>query len=109
LNRRQIRGVKFRFIHPLGGFLLDFFAPAVQLCVEIDGGIHDTQVEYDEERSRVLAGLGIAVVRIRNEEILHDLPGALARIEAALLARSALLNTAAQKDARLRQGLAREE
>ena len=86
-----MRGVKFRFMHLLEGLVLDFFSTELRLCIEVDGGIHERQIEYDAERTRVLTTLGIAVIRVRNHEVLGDLPGVLAKIEAAVLARPILV------------------
>jgi very-short-patch-repair endonuclease len=104
LRSRQMRGVKFRFIHPVLGFLLDFYAPSIRLCVEVDGSVHDSQIEEDEERTRLLAQVGIAVLRLRNEEILSDLPRALARIEAAVLSRPMPVHAAPAETTRRSHG-----
>jgi very-short-patch-repair endonuclease len=83
LRGRRLAGLRFRRQHPVGRFILDFYCPIAKLCVEVDGGIHDLQAEQDAERSAALAAGGYRVVRVRNEEVLQDLPSALARIEAA--------------------------
>jgi hypothetical protein len=44
LRREQIKGVSFRRQHPVGPFTLDFYAPALKLGIEIDGGQHATSV-----------------------------------------------------------------
>ena len=62
---------------------MDFYCHAAGLIVEIDGPVHDQQIEYDEERDRVLAARGLRILRIKNEDIRRDLPGVLARIAAA--------------------------
>ena len=49
----------------------------------MDGGIHQQQAEYDVERDRVLAALGLRILRIRNTEVLENLAGVLERIAAA--------------------------
>lgn len=80
--------VRFRRQVPLLGFILDFYAPSVRLCVEVDGGRHDgaEAQAYDAERSRVLAGVGIRVLRVRNVEVMRNLPGVVALMESALRA-----------------------
>ena len=83
LRGRRLAGLRFRRQHPVGQFVLDFYCPAAKLCVEVDGGIHDAQAEQDAERSAALAACGYRVVRVRNEEVLENLPSALARIQAA--------------------------
>ncbi|MDR6219678.1 endonuclease domain-containing protein [Deinococcus soli (ex Cha et al. 2016)] len=78
--------VRFRRQVPLLGFILDFYAPSARLCVEVDGASHDSPdaVAYDAERSRVLAGAGIRVLRVRNVEVMRNLPGVAALIESAI-------------------------
>lgn len=50
--------------------------------VEVDGEIHQQQVEYDIEREKVLTVRGLRVLRVKNEEVQRDLEGVLARIAA---------------------------
>ncbi|GAA0513248.1 endonuclease domain-containing protein [Deinococcus depolymerans] len=78
--------VKFRRQVPLLGFILDFYAPSARLCVEVDGRSHDgaEAQAYDAERSRLLAGAGIRVLRVQNTEVMRNLPGVAALIESAL-------------------------
>ncbi|GGS29855.1 endonuclease domain-containing protein [Deinococcus knuensis] len=78
--------VRFRRQVPLLGFILDFYAPSARLCVEVDGASHDSPdaVAYDTERSWVLAGAGIQVLRVQNAEVMRNLPGVAALIESAL-------------------------
>src|SRR5437763_3095996 len=46
LRNRQL-GVDFRRQHPAGNFFLDFYAPALRLAVELDGGQHAEQMGAD--------------------------------------------------------------
>ncbi|MEI8259537.1 MAG: DUF559 domain-containing protein, partial [Deltaproteobacteria bacterium] len=77
-------GARFRDRHVIVGFYVDFYAPSIRLAVEVDGGVHDEQREYDEERTRVLAGFGVTVVRVRNDEVMEDLAAVLSRITLAI-------------------------
>ena len=80
LRRDAIDGFSFRRQHPVGRFILDFYCPAGQLAIEVDGGVHDGQRERDEERTAALALRGIRVIRFRNEEVLEDVRAVLERI-----------------------------
>ena len=40
LRADQIEGVSFRRQHPVGPYVLDFYAPSLKLAVEIDGSQH---------------------------------------------------------------------
>lgn len=52
-------------------FIADFFCHEKKLIVEIDGGIHENQKDYDNLRTYIINQLNIKVVRFKNEE-LHD-------------------------------------
>lgn len=84
LRGRRLSGLRFRCQHPVGPFVLDFWCPERKLAVEVDGDVHDTpdQAAYDAFRTEQLNAFGYRVVRVRNEEVFHDLPGVLARIAA---------------------------
>ncbi|GAA5532072.1 endonuclease domain-containing protein [Deinococcus aluminii] len=64
--------VKFRRQVPLEGYILDFYAPALKLCIELDGRSHDGRAaqQYDAERTRRLTASGIRVARFSNAEVL---------------------------------------
>ena len=83
LRGRQLDGLRFRAQHPVGQFILDFYCPARKLVVEVDGSSHDTNAERDEERTAHLADCGYCVVRVRNDEVEHDIDGVLDRIRRA--------------------------
>jgi very-short-patch-repair endonuclease len=73
LKKRQLNNLKFRNQHPVGHFILDFYCPSHKLVIEVDGGIHDRQVEYDNDRSKQLESHGYHIIRFRNDEILNNL------------------------------------
>jgi very-short-patch-repair endonuclease len=62
------------------GYYPDFYCHRHELIVEVDGGIHDLQEEYDAEREEHLRSLGFRIIRFANEEIQKDLKGVLQRI-----------------------------
>ena len=82
LKERQLSGLKFRNQHPVGPFVLDFYCPERRLVLEVDGPIHDDpdQFTHDAHRTAHLEAYGLTVLRLRNEDILTNLPSALARI-----------------------------
>jgi very-short-patch-repair endonuclease len=84
LRNRRFLGLKFRRQHRIGPFIADFYCHDLKLVVEVDGGVHDTrsQALRDDNRDAALEELGIAVLRIRNEEVLEDPAGVLKRIQA---------------------------
>jgi len=83
LRRNQLDGFHFRRQQVIDGLIVDFYCHTAGLVVEVDGPIHDEQVEYDAERSRVLTARGLQVLRVRNEEVMQNLEDVLTRIRAA--------------------------
>jgi very-short-patch-repair endonuclease len=73
LRGRRFCGFKFRRQYPLGGYILDFYCHSARLAIELDGGGHNTEEQrrYDQERTKVLEGAGIRVVRFWNNDVLN--------------------------------------
>lgn len=69
LRSNQLENVHFRRQHAIGPFIVDFCAPRMKLVVEVDGGQHAEQGEYDEKRSEYLRSRGYAVLRFWNHEL----------------------------------------
>ncbi len=81
LRGRKFNQLKFLRQHPIvyGGnksredfFIADFYCHQKRLVIELDGGIHEGQKEYDKGRDQILNEMGIQVLRIKNEMV--DLP-----------------------------------
>src|SRR5579884_2354488 len=85
LRGHQVAGLGFRRQHPVGKFILDFYAPSHLLVVELDGKWHDAQQEKDRERSAYLQSHGYRVLRFRNEEVRMNLSRVLEQIRQAAL------------------------
>jgi very-short-patch-repair endonuclease len=73
LRKRQIGGFKFRRQHPLGSFILDFACLEAKLVIEVDGGQHADQQDYDKQRTDWLQRQGYHVIRFWNNEVLNDI------------------------------------
>ena len=69
LKTKQLHGLKFRRQHPIHYFILDFYCHAHQLVVEVDGGIHQQQRDYDDARTQWLNQRGFQVIRFTNDEV----------------------------------------
>ncbi len=80
LRNRNLGGFKFRRQHVIYPFIVDFYCAKVKLVIELDGGIHKTQKDYDQARSQYLEERGIRVIRFRNEEIFEHSSGVLSNI-----------------------------
>ena len=68
---------------PIDNFIVDFYCPKLKLVIEIDGDSHyrENAQEYDSQRTEILQGYGLKVIRFTNEEVLHNLEGVIAVIE----------------------------
>jgi very-short-patch-repair endonuclease len=80
LKNCQLNGFKFRCQHPVGPFIVDFYCPQCRLVVELDGEIHDQQVDYDTARTKQLNRFGYRVVRFHNQAVMTNLDGVLQQI-----------------------------
>jgi very-short-patch-repair endonuclease len=72
LQHRQLSGLKFRRQHPFGSYILDFVCLQSKLVIELDGGQHQQQIPYDEERTKALTAAGFTVLRFWNNEVLQQ-------------------------------------
>ena len=75
-------GVRFRRQQVIQGFIVDFYCHGADLVIEVDGDVHDEEMQKDEDarRDTVLKDLGLQVVRFRNEEVLKDFQQVIGRI-----------------------------
>ena len=78
------QGVVFRRQVVLQGYIVDFYACAAKLVVEVDGGWHSNRAHRDARRERVLHAAGYRVLHVPAEQVLHSLPAVVAQIRAAL-------------------------
>ncbi len=53
-------------------FFPDFYCSKRKLIIEIDGGIHKTQIEYDKHREDILKSMGYSIIRFTNKEVLDN-------------------------------------
>ncbi|KUG08593.1 endonuclease domain-containing protein [Solirubrum puertoriconensis] len=87
LRNSQLRGRKFRRQHSIGPYIVDFYCPAEQLVVELDGAGHFTVSgeAHDVARTAYLQGLGLRVLRFENATVMHQVENVLAAIEAVFV------------------------
>jgi very-short-patch-repair endonuclease len=70
LRLKQLGGFKFKRQVPIAGFIADFMCCELKLMVELDGGQHLEQSDYDKRRSSVLEKHGYRVLRYWNDDVL---------------------------------------
>lgn len=73
---------------PLGEYIVDFYAPSVNLVVEVDGSQHleEAAEARDSERTAYLQSVGLEVIRVGNEDVVENLDGVIERIAAFIAA-----------------------
>ncbi len=80
LRGHKLAGVKFRRQAPIGEYVVDFLCFERKLVIEVDGSVHDTQKQYDQEREEALRSWGYTILRFSNEDVLKNLPSVLRTI-----------------------------
>lgn len=89
VRNRQIKGYKFNRQYPIvfeiddvkRFFIADFYCHQLRLVIEIDGGIHEKQKDYDELRTTIINELGMQVFRFSNTEVLSEIDVVLKKLE----------------------------
>lgn len=58
----------------ISGVIVDFYCHAAKLVIEIDGKQHYTEqgIAYDTERTKVLEGYGLKVLRYTNQQLVDN-------------------------------------
>jgi len=78
LRGRKLSGYKFLRQHPIlyqgnlirfNYFIADLYCSEKKVAIELDGPIHDLNLEYDEFRDSELQNRGIHILRIKNDEL----------------------------------------
>ena len=83
LRRREL-GVWFKQEEPMGRYVADFCAPKAKLVVEIDGGIHQTTVEYDHLRDQWMKSVGYQTLRVKTDDVEVNVEAVMKKINAVL-------------------------
>ena len=79
-------GVQFYRQKPLGNYVVDFYAPRARIVIEVDGSQHHEPpaMKSDAERDEYLSGLGLAVLRFDNLQVLRETESVLDAIRLAI-------------------------
>ncbi len=80
LRGKKLDGHKFRRQQPVGHFIVDFYNSTHRLVVEVDGSIHETQVELDHARQDILEQIGLNILRIQAKAVETNLASVLEKI-----------------------------
>ena len=85
LRNRRLLNHKFRRQFPIEPYIVDFVCLELKLIIELDGGQHADQLDYDQYRSQYLGQKGFKVLRFWNNEIIENNEGVLETIRLAIL------------------------
>ncbi|MBI4810284.1 MAG: endonuclease domain-containing protein [Ignavibacteriales bacterium] len=82
LRRHQLDGLKFKRQNHIGRYIVDFFCSELNLIIELEGGIHEKEIqkEYDVVRFEELESRGFKILRIKNDEVIDDIENVLKKI-----------------------------
>lgn len=83
LRTNRLCGPHFRRQQVIDGFIVDFYCHTARLIVEVDGGVHATQGQYDAARDEWLQARGFSILRFTNDEVTGNLANILAQIASA--------------------------
>ena len=72
LRSRRFSHYKFRRQPPVGNYILDFACCEARLAIEMDGGQHGENREYDQQRTDWLKQKGWTVIRFWNNELWNN-------------------------------------
>jgi very-short-patch-repair endonuclease len=73
----------FRRQATIGPYFADFASHQLRVIIEVDGGQHSASAS-DEVRARYLQAIGYRVLRFWNNDVLENISGVLATIDAAV-------------------------
>jgi very-short-patch-repair endonuclease len=80
LRANRLEGFHFRRQQVIDRFIVDFYCHQADLVVEVDGGVHLDQEEYDRERDLCLQERGLKVLRFTNTQVNNNLEDVLSLI-----------------------------
>ena len=81
LKNKKLMGYAFKRQKPIGNYIVDFFAPKLNLIIEIDGITHDFKIESDNIRQDFLQSLSLTLLRFSDSDVKHKLDAVLISIK----------------------------
>ena len=84
LRANRFEGIKFVRQKPIGPYVVDFCCYSEKLVVELDGGQHYQQIEWDTRRTAFVNREGYRVIRFSDTDTLKNTIAVLEQIRKAL-------------------------
>ena len=80
MRAHRFQGLKFKRQKPIGRYIADFICIEHRLIIELDGGQHSIQMNYDQQRDQWLRQQGYTVIRFWNNDVMQRLDEVLEQI-----------------------------
>ena len=84
LRNRRFCGIKFCRQVPIDRYIVDFCCRQRRFILEIDGGVHSDEMDYDRERDLYFAELKYQVLHVSDEEVENDIESTLQKMKQML-------------------------
>ena len=87
IRKKQIYNIQFYRQKVIGNYIVDFFAPAINLIIEVDGGYHNCLEQHGQDQARDLYfnALKVFVLRLRNQQIATEIQNTIQVIKNTIL------------------------
>ena len=75
-------GVRIRRQHPIDNYIADYYCHELKLIIEVDGGIHlsEENKQNDKNREMSLNEHSIEIIRFTNEEVSNEIDVVIEKI-----------------------------
>ncbi|AXQ28405.1 endonuclease domain-containing protein [Solimonas sp. K1W22B-7] len=80
LRANRFFGIKFKRQVPQGPYIADFISLEHRLVIELDGGQHNDNEAYDNQRDQWFVAEGFTVLRFWNHEVMQQTEAVLEQI-----------------------------
>ena len=99
IRKSQIYEIRFCRQKVIGNYIVDFFAPSINLVIEADGGYHDLLEQHyqDQERDIYLNTLGVFVLRFSNQQVENEIQTTIQTINNCVLKMKTLATNKSHK------------
>jgi very-short-patch-repair endonuclease len=84
LKNKNLLWYKFRRQKVIASFILDFYCAPLLLGIEIYGGYHNEQVDYDRMRDTTLQESWIMVIRFTNDDINNNISWVVQKLNSVI-------------------------
>ena len=81
IKAKQFFDIKFYRQKIIGNYIVDFYAPQLNLIIEIDGYSHYLKDEYDAKRENYFKELGIRTIHFEDVKIKKDIDNVFRELE----------------------------